>query len=524
MSERPDMVDDRGPTRRWSNAALGRRVRVLLAIVALSSATAIAIIPARAQTPEEARRKLEANKKVLDEARQRELALQRDVGSLEAERTKINRNLIDTAKAIQRAEEKMTRIENRLGELESQDKLVRGSLLQNQGKIAKLLAAMQRMGRNPPPVMVTRREDALEMVRSAMLLASVFPEMREQALVLSDKLNEMARVMGEIRTEGDQLKTETARLTDARTRLDGLLVQKRENITERQTELKQVRQAATELAQSVTDLNELITKLDKTVSEKAGIAEYDRELAERRAQGRDQLAGQEIASAPPATVQQPAQPARPADVAPSLAGAPPVPPAGPSAPEPRQKAGDRMAEGAAEKGTRMASAASGPMLSPKPMQPTTPFDQMRGALSLPASGRRVVSYGERTEVGATSKGIVIETRAGAQITSPSDGWIVYAGEFRSYGQLLIINGGGGYHVVLAGLTRIDAAVGQFVLAGEPVGAMGSLGPGPAAGAARATAGKTPDAPPVLYVEFRRDGRPFDPGPWWAPEGAKKVQG
>jgi murein hydrolase activator len=491
----------------------------ILALLGAALAFATALSPAHAQAPDDPRRKLEANKKVLDEARRREADLQRDVGSLEAERAKINRNLIDTAKAIQRAEGKLTQIENRLGELESQEKLVRGSLLQNQGKISKLLAAMQRMGRNPPPVMVTRREDALEMVRSAMLLASVFPEMREQAMLLSGKLNEMARVMGDIRTEGDQLKAETARLSDARTRLDGLLVQKRENITERQTELKQVRQAATELAQSVTDLNELITKLDKTVSEKAGIAEYDRELAESRAAGREQpVRPTDVAQAPPAA------PPTPPSVVP-----PASPPSASRATEARQKAGDRMAEGKAETSARppdgrLASANPGPMVTPKPMKPTVPFDQMKGALSLPASGKRVVGFGERTEVGATSKGIVIETRAGAQITSPSDGWIVYAGEFRSYGQLLILNGGGGYHVVLAGLTRIDAVVGQFVLAGEPVGAMGSVGPGPGAATGRAAAGKSPDAPPVLYIEFRKDGRPFDPGSWWAPEGAKRVQG
>jgi murein hydrolase activator len=331
----------------------GRESRVsrhLLEMLAVSVAITVGLSSGRAhaQTPDDARAKLNANKKVLDEARQREQELARDVGSLESERAKINRNLIDTAKAIQRAEGKLTQIENRLGELDAQEKLVRGSLAQNQGKIARLMGAMQRMGRNPPPVMVTRREDALEMVRSAMLLASVFPGMREQALELSEKLNEMARVMDETRKEREQLKGETTRLSDARTRLDGLLVQKRENITERQGELKQVRQAASELSQSVTDLNELITKLDKTVSEKAGIAEYDRELAE----GRGQVA------------QAPAMPQSP-------------PSAQPASPEARQRAGDRMAEsGTPKPDTRVASANPGPLVAPKPMKPSVPFEQM----------------------------------------------------------------------------------------------------------------------------------------------------
>jgi murein hydrolase activator len=502
----------------------GLRVVLASMAMALSITCTVLRVPvlAQSQAPDEARRKLDANKKVLDQARQREQELQRDVGSLEAERARVNRNLIDTAKAIQRAEAQLTQIENRVGELEAQEKLVRGSLQQNQGRIAKLLAAMQRMGRNPPPVMVTRREDALEMVRSAMLLASVFPEMREQALYLSEKLNQMAAVMAESRKQSDQLKAETARLSDSRTRLDGLMVQKRENINERQGELRQVRQAAAELSRSVTDLNELITKLDKTVSEQAGIAEYDRELAASR--GRAEAAAETPANKASGAAQPASPPAKPAEIAQAPQAAPPASAATARDLDARPKAGDRMAEKGGEKagergGERLA------MLAPKPMKPSTPFDQMKGALALPASGKRVIGYGERTEVGATSKGIVIETRASAQITSPSDGWIVYAGEFRSYGQLLIINAGGGYHMVLAGLTRIDVSVGQFVLAGEPVGAMGTSGPGPETRqSARAAAGKSQDALPVLYVEFRKDGRPFDPTPWWAPEGSRKVQG
>ena len=96
---------------------------------------------------------------------------------------------------------------------------------------------MQRMGRNPPPVMVTRREDALAMVRSAMLLASAFPELRGQAVALAEQLNDLVRVMTSIRTEGEKLRAETTRLNDARTRLAGLQETKRQSLTERQAEL-----------------------------------------------------------------------------------------------------------------------------------------------------------------------------------------------------------------------------------------------------------------------------------------------
>jgi septal ring factor EnvC (AmiA/AmiB activator) len=146
------------------------------------------------------------------------------------------------------------------------------------------------------------------------------------------------------------------------------------------------------------------------------------------------------------------------------------------------------------------------------MKPAIPFHQARAQLPLPAQGKRVLGFGDKTQFGGQSKGIVIETRHGAQITSPSDGWVVYAGPFRSYGQLLIINAGNGYHVLLAGMSQIDVQLGQFVLTAEPVGSMAAA-PKPV----------IQDNAPVLYVEFRKEGRPIDPDPWWA-EGVQKVQG
>ena len=149
------------------------------------------------------------------------------------------------------------------------------------------------------------------------------------------------------------------------------------------------------------------------------------------------------------------------------------------------------------------------------IKPEIAFSDASGRLPMPAQGRQVLGFSEKTQFGGQSKGIVLETRQGAQVTSPCDGWIVYAGEFRSYGQLLIINAGGGYHVLLAGLSQIDVQPGQFVLAAEPVGTMSGW-------AQQAQPAATNNAP-VLYVEFRKDGKPIDPDPWWV-AGHRKVQG
>jgi septal ring factor EnvC (AmiA/AmiB activator) len=82
---------------------------------------------------------------------------------------------------------------------------------------------------------------------------------------------------------------------------------------------------------------------------------------------------------------------------------------------------------------------------------------------------------------------------------------------------LILNAGGGYHVVLAGMDGISVNVGQFVLTGEPVAAMGN-GSQPAATQASGS------SRPVLYVEFRKDGTPIDPNPWWAASKGEKARG
>jgi septal ring factor EnvC (AmiA/AmiB activator) len=152
------------------------------------------------------------------------------------------------------------------------------------------------------------------------------------------------------------------------------------------------------------------------------------------------------------------------------------------------------------------------------LSPSVAFSDARGLLPQPVNGRQIRGFGEEDELGAKVQGISLATRPHAQVNSPADGWVVYAGPFRSYGQLLIINAGGGYHVLLAGMERIDVQLGQFVLAGEPVAEMST--PQLASAGAEAM-GVTQ---PVLYIEFRKDGTSIDPAPWWAVSSDQKVGG
>ena len=410
-------------------------------------------------SPEEARKRLETNKSRLDVTQKRSKEIKADLEKIAAERERINARLIETGKLIHLSEAQLTIIESKMDQLQAQEKQLNATLKERHGTISGLLAAMQRMGRNPPPVLITRREDALAMVRSAMLLAAAFPELRAQAVGLAEKLNDLARVMTSIRTEGEKLKAESARLGEARTRLAALQEVKRQSLSERQSELDSVLKSSAQIARNVEDLSDLISKLDREVAARTELGSYEKDVAA-------------------AEKSQPDSPATAAVLAPN---------------------GGTLA-----------------MLSPGRIRPDIPFAQTKGQLPLPAQGRRVFGFGDKTQYGTQSKGLVIQTRHSGQVVSPCDGWIVYAGEFRTYGKLLIVNAGGGYHILLAGLSQIDVQFGQFVLTGEAVGVMSSVAKAPQQTNAQ-------DNGPVLYVEFRKDGRPIDPDPWWS-DASRKVQG
>ncbi len=128
----------------------------------------------------------------------------------------------------------------------------------------------------------------------------------------------------------------------------------------------------------------------------------------------------------------------------------------------------------------------------------------------------MASFGQNDGAGDKTRGISLEARENARVISPADAWVVYAGPFRSYGQLLIMNAGQGYHIVVAGMEEVNVQPGQFVLVGEPIGIMG---------AQRIASTGLVDintTKPILYVEFRKDGNSIDPAPWWSVNNKERT--
>ena len=421
--------------------------------------------PAKAATElenkaEEARKRLQRYRQQLKRTRARQKGVEHNVSILDEERSRLNKLLIGTARRIQDGEGMLSRIELRLGELSTDEQKIRTSLAKRHGKIATLLASMQRIGRQPPPVIFTQRSDALKMVRSAMLLRSLYPQLKGQADELATKLTALVRVSSNIRSERNRLKKQSSMLASNRISIKRLMSQKKARLAARKSQLANLRNVTKLHTKSVSSLSELIGKLNKEIAKNSRLGQYEKKLAAGKVSKRNK----------------------------------------------------KLA-----------------FLNPGRIEPAVAFSKTRGVLPLPVSGKKIRSFGDNNKIGSISKGMVIETRANAQVTAPSDGWIVYAGKFRRYGNLLIINAGGGYHILLAGMERIDATLGQFVLAGEPVAVMGAANV-----RARRTAksdslakkvlaklagiGKNKMAgkrPPSLYIEFRKKGRPINPDPWWS---------
>lgn len=395
---------------------------------------------------EKRNQELETVRAAQRKAAEAQAKLKREIAEIGTDRRKLNEQLIGTAERVREVEERIAATERRLQPLGDKERTIHESLESRRDVVAKVLAALQRIGRRPPPAILVRPEDALKSLRAAMLLSAALPEMRSQVQVLADQLAELVRVRREIATQRKRLSQELALLSTGRARLNLLVEQRQKNQAAAEKALAEERQRASELAQKAGNLKELIAKLEQSL-----------DSATRAARASEQ--------------------AKIKDKRPQLAA----------------------------------------LKDPGRLAPAVAFAATRGHLRLPVNGVKIRDYGADDGAGGSQKGLSIATRAGAQVTSPCDGWVVYAGPFRSYGQLLILDAGGGYHILLAGMERISVDLGQFVLTGEPVAVMGS-------GSAVATALSTGSSQSVLYVEFRKDGTPVDPSPWWATKEAEKVRG
>lgn len=403
----------------------------------------------------------------LKESRERRQGLEAAARKLDQEMAELRQKSVQVARTVQAQEEAVAAVEARLANLLEEEAAKAAALEARRTELGLTLDALARLTRRPPQALLAAPGQAIDMVRSAQLLAAVAPEIKARADAVRDDLVQLASLRADVARQQERLGREIAALDDERARLERLRNETQANRLKVATESREEARRAQALAREAADLKTLIERL----------AEAERKRREQEARERAERVRAEAEAR-----------ARAAAAATAAAQAPP-PPARQAAPEPDDDENVKLA-----------------------------------ALSLPARGRIVGRFGETTESGAPRRGIVIATRAGAQVTAPAAGRVVFAGPFKGYGQLLIIAHSGGYHSLLSGFADIDASVGQRVVAGEPVGRMGSAERSGEARPQDARAGTAGEGGgPGLYVELRHKGDPVNPLPWLA-QGDRKANG
>ncbi len=386
------------------------------------------------------------------ESEEQRRAIEAEIDSVRADRARLSAALIETTAKVQDAERGAAAATDKLASLNATADALSNSLARRRSVIANVLAALQRMGANPPPAILVKPDDMSEAVRAATVLASVIPELKSAIAAARGDLDALAKTRESIAQERDELIEKGRSLAVDKTRLAGLIEARQQSLASARDALGSQQQRATELAKKATSLKDLIARLDSEIAARTAAA--------AAAHAAEVAAATEI--------------------------------------EARAQAG---------RGADMAR-----------LKPEIAFADAKGRVPLPAAGEILKTFGSPDDFGGIERGVSLATPAAATVAAPVDGAVVFAGAYRSYGQLLIIDAGGGYYVLLAGMDRINVQSGEFVLAGEPVGAMGD-------GAARmVSAAAVGAAQPVLYIELRKDGTAIDPGPWWVKSDIEKARG
>ena len=409
--------------------------------------------------------RLEEIERALGEEQRASEQAQTRATELDVELTRLRSELVQSGKRAQEHEAELARIEARLTELSEKETASREVLRQRRDQFANVLSALQRIARHPPEAVIAQPRDANELVRSAILLRSAVPEIQRLSDELRVELETLAATRRQIAARRDDLKASSTELERERARLDGLLRQKTPLLEQALAEREVAQGRMNALAREAKNLRDLMARLERERKEREERERLAREKAERERLAREAAERERLAR--------------------------------------EAKERERLALETAE-AERRAREESERAQQARRQESVEPFSKAKGRLPLPVVGRVLELYGEPTSAGMTRKGIVIETRPEAQVLAPYRGRVVFAGPFRGYGQLLILEHSEGYHTLLAGLSRIDGIVGQELWAGEPVGRMDQVD----------------DPRPSLYFELRRNGRPINPLPWLASRGTK----
>ena len=308
--------------------------------------------------------------------------IETEIESIRNDRAKLTAASIDAREKVEAAEAQLAAVEERLGTLGHSESAIRKSLDGRRDVLAAVLAVLQRMGRKPPPALLTRPEDVLRAIRASMMLGAVLPQLRAETEALASDLQDLVSLRAAIAQERARQGEEAEARRNERARLDALIAARQNAIGQAEEALAAERKRADALGGRAASLRDLIGRMEGELAGARAAAEKARAAEEARARQSEKEA---------------------------------------------EEARARFADAQKRDPARLA--------------PAIAFAQAKGLLSLPANGTVIKYYGAPSDFGGAEKGLSLATRSQAIVSSPCDGYIAFSGPWRSYGQLLIVNAG-----------------------------------------------------------------------------------
>ncbi len=411
-------------------------------LLALTVLATVAAQPARPPKEAATRQQMEAAEK----ARAAELAAQQEAAAraaaAAAEAQRLAAARVAAAAKLRQAELATADAAARMDQLAGQQRQARASLDARAEEMQPLLPLIERLSLYPAETLLAVPTPPEETLRGVLVLRGLARQLGHDAVALRQEQARLDAATRAVATEQPKLAAALAVQRSEASELDRQMASVTAGQHEAESQAAAAAQRAAELASRADSLRGVLAELEAQRAAAEARARADAARAEREKQASEAAAARQRQAA----LQRPT-------------------------------GGDAIATTA----------------------------QPRGQLTAPVAGSVIRSWGDPTD-GGPALGISYRTPPAARVVSPCSGRVAFAAPFRSYGLLLIVDCGGGYHAVLAGFEKLDAKVGQAIVAGEPVGSMPSWEPG--------ASGERP----ALYVELRRDGQAVNPAPWLRASG------
>ncbi len=218
----------------------------------------------------------------LDASQEQRGKIEAEIASIRADRAKLTAALLDATQIVNASERKIGETETRLDTLTGSEDAIQRSLDSRRAVIAEILAALQRMGRKPPPALLVAPEDMLAAIRTSMMLGSVLPEMRGETEALASDLSDLVQLRQSIAAERDSLAIGVAKLRAERQRLAALVDARQSALSAAEQALGAERERALDLAKQAASLKDLIARMETEVAAAARGAEAARKADEIR--------------------------------------------------------------------------------------------------------------------------------------------------------------------------------------------------------------------------------------------------